>query len=257
MHRKPLPNFSVWVRLFLVAWTANLFVCGATAQTPHKSPPSDIPNLTSPVIDHKTLFYTLTDTIPCSRFVHDSLMDDLPLSAQIANVLHKRKYELTVQDSAIVATDHDGLDGVFVVAHRSEKRFVYYGEGSFKKTFILSISGRAIVDIHCPVIADTSQTIREMALYLKVDSGTVGFMAKIASKLPLLGSLVKKFAIKKALSFARISSEIAYALHTDREGALQQLESMLSATDYAKLTAILEADAKIKVSGATPYIESN
>ncbi|OQY29385.1 MAG: hypothetical protein B6244_04005 [Candidatus Cloacimonetes bacterium 4572_55] len=201
-------------------------------------PDTTVPDKVLPVIHGNTLHYTKQDTILCQKILYEGLMDDIQLSANIVNILYDRNYELILKDSLFIADDHKGLKGEFILSHRSAHRHIYYGDGKFNKKWIFNIKGRAIIDIFFTEL-DSMYIARDMALYLKVDSGALGFLTKIASKVPLLNNLVRKFAVGKALSFASLSRVAAYQLNRKQEETLIQLEENLSPTDYQKLVSLL------------------
>ncbi len=214
-------------------------IAAVTAADP-TLPKTAIPAKIESVLQSRTFFYSVMDTIYCNLQLHDRFMENLPLSAKIANCLKDRHYEIIQDDSVFVATDHDGLTGEFTVAYANQDRRIYYGEGTYHRKWLLNVKGRAIVDIVATAV-DSGHTARQMALYLKIDSGTIGFLAKAASKVPLLNSLVRKFAINKALSFAKISADITYELNYNRVKALAIVQKRLDIGDYQKLMEILTA----------------
>lgn len=206
-------------------------------------PNTTIPDKISDVAAQPTFFYTTQDTVLCGKQLHDAFMDDLFLSAKIANVLQNRKYEIQMKDSLFIASDQKGLNGEFILAHKSDHRLVYYGEGTFKKASIFSVTGRAIVDIITVENSD-STVMRDMALFLKIDRGSVGFLAKIAAKIPILGHLIRQYATDKSLSFASLSRDIAYKLRYEREKSLAILSEKLTETDYQRLLHLLDTQSR-------------
>lgn len=243
-HTKHIsPGFAVTFLLILLLFVNRL----SADEVVNPLPDTGIPDKIDTVVQERTLYYAVNDTIICTSRLYHGLMNDLELSAKIANILMDRKYEISLEDSLYHATDNKGLDGIFIVAHQSQQRHVFYGNGSFDKSLVMKVNGRAIVDI-LVAQSDSVHIAREMALYLKIDNGTVGFLAKVASKIPLLNKLVRKFATGKALSFAQLSRDIADKLINHREKSLEKLQEKLEPVAYQRLISLLREDHQTPIA---------
>ena len=221
-------------------------ICLLTNKTGHTKPVNElifqqsiVDSMIKNVVSKQTFYYNAKDTLPCNSSIHNAFMNDLLFSARVANVIGEKNYQLEKINDYIYADDHQGLKGKFLQAYHDSNRYVFFGDGSFTKAHLFSVNGKAVIDIIIHPEKD-SLLSRDMYLYLQVENGTLGFLAKVAARIPILNHYVQKYAIKKSMSFATLSRDIILQLKFNRVTALQLLEAELNEDDFKKILLIIQ-----------------
>jgi hypothetical protein len=162
-----------------------------------------------------------------TRETYEHLLDHPDFAAAVARALNLSGYQIVkdpeffrTPNNSYWGTDGSGVSGHFRVVYADKRKRVFLLVGTYKKTWLPTISAKAVVvlEFEHKSGGGTSTVANDLRAYVKMENAFIALLAKLL-ELAIGGATETK--MKQTLDIAAAISEEA---HQDPEGLLKKLQ---------------------------------
>lgn len=160
------------------------------------------------------------------RETYEHLLDHPDFAAAVARALNLNGYQIVkdpeffrTPNNSYWGTDGSGVSGHFRVVYADKRKRVFLLVGTYKKTWLPTISAKAVVvlEFEHKSGGGTSTVANDLRAYVRIENAFIALLAKLL-ELAIGGATETK--MKQTLDIAAAISEEA---HRDPEGLLKKL----------------------------------